>query len=325
MSGCGPRTRSDRPRPDHRKGPREDRQGPEGPKKTRAASAGRRGRGQPKGRRSRTRRTPEPRRPADRRRSRSRSRSTSTGCTSGSTACRSRTRTRAACSGRRTRRSSRSPADRGRTVGRYTVEFPDELRPKLVTTTTGTQARWLKSGQPIVWLVGRRARQRAATAGCGGRVGRGPGGAGRAARAGRRGRQRPRVTAAAGGDGVSRRAPGHRPGGRSTRPRSTCAGGRCATTGTTSGSATATGTPVRQKYPRRSPRRPTRSARDRRQLMLGELNGSHLGFTPAATRPRPPRAAHARRPTGRAGRRRSWTAVTAHLGVRFDPTSTARA
>ncbi len=38
--------------------------------------------------------------------------------------------------------------------GVYTVEFPDDLTPKLLTATTGSQARWLESGNQIVWLSG---------------------------------------------------------------------------------------------------------------------------------------------------------------------------
>jgi tricorn protease len=36
--------------------------------------------------------------------------------------------------------------------GTYTVDVPDDLKPKLLTTQTGTQARWLKQGNQIVWL-----------------------------------------------------------------------------------------------------------------------------------------------------------------------------
>jgi len=38
--------------------------------------------------------------------------------------------------------------------GTYTVEIPDELKPKLLTDKTGSQARWLKEGNQIVWLSG---------------------------------------------------------------------------------------------------------------------------------------------------------------------------
>lgn len=38
--------------------------------------------------------------------------------------------------------------------GTYTVSFPDELKPKRLTGKTGSQARWLKEGNQIVWLSG---------------------------------------------------------------------------------------------------------------------------------------------------------------------------
>ncbi len=38
--------------------------------------------------------------------------------------------------------------------GTYTVEFPDELNPKLLTSDTGSSARWIKEGNQIVWLSG---------------------------------------------------------------------------------------------------------------------------------------------------------------------------
>lgn len=38
--------------------------------------------------------------------------------------------------------------------GLYTVEFPDKLKPKLLTSQRGSGARWLKEGNQIVWLVG---------------------------------------------------------------------------------------------------------------------------------------------------------------------------
>jgi tricorn protease len=36
--------------------------------------------------------------------------------------------------------------------GTYTVEVPDDLKPKLLTAQTGSRARWLKQGNQIVWL-----------------------------------------------------------------------------------------------------------------------------------------------------------------------------
>ena len=36
--------------------------------------------------------------------------------------------------------------------GTYTLDIPDDLKPKLLTAQTGTQPRWLKQGNQIVWL-----------------------------------------------------------------------------------------------------------------------------------------------------------------------------
>lgn len=38
--------------------------------------------------------------------------------------------------------------------GTYTVEIPEELKPKLLTEETGQRPRWLKEGNQIVWLSG---------------------------------------------------------------------------------------------------------------------------------------------------------------------------
>ncbi|MGM0490217.1 MAG: S41 family peptidase [Planctomycetota bacterium] len=38
--------------------------------------------------------------------------------------------------------------------GTYTVEFPSNLKPKLLTSRTGTNAKWIKPGNQILWLSG---------------------------------------------------------------------------------------------------------------------------------------------------------------------------
>ncbi len=38
--------------------------------------------------------------------------------------------------------------------GTYTVEIPEEFKPKLLTARTGTQPHWLEKGKQIVWLSG---------------------------------------------------------------------------------------------------------------------------------------------------------------------------
>ncbi len=37
--------------------------------------------------------------------------------------------------------------------GTYTVEFPDSMKPKLLTTQTGARARWISAGNQILWLA----------------------------------------------------------------------------------------------------------------------------------------------------------------------------
>ena len=38
--------------------------------------------------------------------------------------------------------------------GTYTIEPPDKLKPELLNTVTGTQARWIESGNQVLWLSG---------------------------------------------------------------------------------------------------------------------------------------------------------------------------
>jgi C-terminal processing protease CtpA/Prc/Tol biopolymer transport system component len=45
-------------------------------------------------------------------------------------------------------------ANVGGRSGLYTVEFPDKLTPKLLTATVGSNGRWLEDGNQIVWLQG---------------------------------------------------------------------------------------------------------------------------------------------------------------------------
>jgi tricorn protease len=56
------------------------------------------------------------------------------------------------------------------------------------------------------------------------------------------------------------------------------------------------------------------------QLMLGELNGSHLGFYPGVESLPEPGAPPGATPEPSGGKDARWTISTAHLGVRFDPT-----
>lgn len=197
-------------------------------------------------------------------------------------------------------------------AGTYTIEIPDGVRPTQLTTSTGTHSRWLKSGS-IVWLSRGTPASVSTTAGA--------------------------VPAAA------PTMPTPRPGG----------GGRSSGGATTSPSASPGGytfsvyqdvdtgkkhqaafdmcwrqmrdnwydeklnnrdwTKIREKYRDAADTADQDALATVVQLMLGELNGSHLGFfagslTLPSRRPGGP----PEEPTGD----RNWRPVTAHLGVRFD-------
>jgi tricorn protease len=199
-------------------------------------------------------------------------------------------------------------------AGTYTIELPENLRPTLLSTQTGTQARWLKSGQ-IVWLSGGLPGSISGTPsaapatttsaptpkGPGRRVG-GPGGsAGDApAPAGAY-----RFTAFQESDVAKRHQAAFDLCWRTMRDNwyDEKMGNR-------------DWNAIRAKY------LPVAETTDQDalatvvQLMLGELNGSHLGFfagsmTLPGRRPGSP-------PDEPTPGDRKWSAVTANLGVRFD-------
>jgi tricorn protease len=205
----------------------------------------------------------------------------------------------------------------------YSIDIPDDLKPKLLTAQTGTQARWLKPGSQIVWL---------GTGGIPASIPLGPGGT-------------PRATAEPAAASPPSRAPGGR--GRGGAPAVPAASAADA-------DATATGgyrfaalqevdlskrnaaafelcwrTMRDQWYDERLGNRDWDAIRRKYtpmageavdseafatvvQLMLGELNGSHLGFTPGGGGPGR-RGGGAPAPEGGPG----WRETTVHLGVRF--------
>lgn len=193
--------------------------------------------------------------------------------------------------------------------GTYSIEIPDNVRPTLISTSTGTNARWLKSGN-IVWLS-----------------------AGRPASISTAGAPTTPAPAAA----STPRAGGPRPGGGATPQAAT--GGYAFTVnhdvdlGKKHQAAfdMAWRTMRDNWYDERLNNREWDRVREKYRevadtpdvdalgtvvsLMLGELNGSHLGFrigtlTPPSTDPA------ASEPASADGR---WRPVTHHLGVRFDP------
>jgi tricorn protease len=156
--------------------------------------------------------------------------------------------------------------------GTYTVEFPESLTPKQLSTSTGSQGRWVKQGNAILWLSNGVPGSLSAAGSTTNYL----------------------FTAYQSTNRAERYAAGFDDCWRTMRDRwyDPKLGNR-------------DWDAVREKY-----RDAAAAANDDNafadviRLMLGELNGSHLGFTPSFT-PRPDRG---------------WTETTAHLGVRFDET-----
>jgi tricorn protease len=198
-------------------------------------------------------------------------------------------------------------------AGLYTIEFPDNLRPSSVSSTPGSQARWLKNGS-IAWLV----------AGVPATFNPGSGAAPTTTPT------LPGLAGALGGRGF---------GGRSA--------GGSASAAATPGSYRFTAyqevdlakrhqaafelawaTMRDNFYDAKLGKRNWQAVHDKYvsvaatpdpdtlavvvQLMLGEINGSHLGFNIGASRTTNRRGGNPDEPT--VGR---WNRTTAHLGVRF--------
>jgi len=154
--------------------------------------------------------------------------------------------------------------------GTYTVEFPEAGTPKLLTASIGSQARWVKQGNSILWLSG-NVPASVTFAGAASPY---------------------NFSAYQTVDRRERYRAGFDASWRTMRDRwyNPKLGNR-------------DWNAVRAKYRDVAAGVPDDEAFDDVvTLMLGELNGSHLGFTPN-TKPKPD--------TG-------WTETTAHLGVRFD-------
>jgi tricorn protease len=155
--------------------------------------------------------------------------------------------------------------------GTYSVQFPDELKPKLLTTTIGSGAEWSAKAKKVFWLTG--GSPAALTGGKNESYG---------------------FSVRLEVDRVAHQRAAFDQTWRTMRDwyydpnlnnRDWDA--------------------VRSKYREEAARAPDRSTFGRIvSLMLGELNGSHLGFS-AARDPAPPDP-------------HQWPVVTRHLGVRFD-------
>jgi tricorn protease len=158
----------------------------------------------------------------------------------------------------------------------YTVSIPDDLKPKTLTTTTGSQARWLKDR--IVWIVNGVPQTIKVS---------GSGAAGSATTHTFSVEQElsksQRHTAAF--DDAWRTMRDH---------------------WYDSNFGNHNWDAVRRKYrPQATAAHDVNTLTEIIYLMLGELNGSHLGFYP--------------RSSGANGNGDDWKPTTAHLGLRFDP------
>jgi tricorn protease len=212
--------------------------------------------------------------------------------------------------------------------GTYSVKFPDTLRPQLFMSATASQARWLRTGNQIVGLV--NGVPTSIAIGPSGRPSAGGAAAAASAPAGGRGGPRgpaaPAAPAAGGEESVGTAFRFQALQEIDLPKKHAAAFDLCWRTmrdqwydgklGNRDWNA------IRAKYIDMAAAAPdTESFSTVVQLMLGELNGSHLGFTPTA-------AAAAGGPPARRGRGApadepaagaTWRETTAHLGVRFDP------
>lgn len=206
-------------------------------------------------------------------------------------------------------------ANIGGTPGTYTIEPPDNLTPSQLSTQTGSQARWLKTGQ-IVWLsgglpasisgTGSAAATTPATTtptpkggGFGGRFGGGGGGAAPAAGG-------YRFTAYQDLDPAKKHQAAFDMCWRIMRDN-----WYDAKVGNRDWNA------VRAKFLPMAETTDAETLQTVVQMMLGELNGSHLGFTMGAGGP-PGRGRGTPGVPDDPAAERNWRPVTAHLGVRFD-------
>lgn len=206
----------------------------------------------------------------------------------------------------------------GGTPATYTIEPPENLTPTQLSTQTGSQSRWLRSGQ-IVWLSNGIPASISGTAGpaaaapttpttpapkgggFGGRFGGGGGGGGAATPGGYR------FTAYQDLDPAKKYQAAFDMCWRVMRDN-----WYDAKVGNRDWNA------VRAKYLPMAETTDAETLQTVVQMMLGELNGSHLGFTMGAGGPPGRGRGTPTPPDDPATADRSWRLVTAHLGVRFD-------
>jgi tricorn protease len=191
--------------------------------------------------------------------------------------------------------------------GTYTVDIPDDLKPKLLTSQTGKQARWLKQGNQIVWLSNGLPASFTPPAGK-------PATPEPVETPSRRG-----TTSPASGDSTG----GYRFQALQRvdlSQRNRAAFDLCWRTMRDNWYDERLGKrdwlAIRRKYSDIAAAAPDAEAFTTVvQLMLGELNGSHLGFFAVGT----PGYARIARPSTDIPPSTKWVESTAHLGVRFEP------
>lgn len=207
--------------------------------------------------------------------------------------------------------------------GTFTIDLTGELTPRPLTTQTGTQARWLRQGNQIVWLAGGVPSSLPApaltpAASTPSPMAAGPG-------RGRRGGGASVAAAPAASEAPTPSATGTAYRFRALQevdlPRKFMAAfDLCWRTMRDNFYDERLGNrdwdAIRRKYLEAAGQMPdTEGLATVVSLMLGELNGSHLGFTAgnmAGRLQRPTPGAEPSPPSGK------WQPVTAHLGVRFD-------
>ncbi len=193
--------------------------------------------------------------------------------------------------------------------GTFTIEPPDNLKPALLSTQSGTHARWLKSGQ-IVWLSGGLPGSISGSGSAGGAststsTGPTPKGSGRSGGSAAAAPGSYRFTAYQDFDSAKKHQAAFDQCWRLMRDNwyDDKHGNR-------------DWDAVRGTYQPLAATADPDTLHTCVWLMLGELNGSHLGFFAGST------TLPTRRPGGPpdepTGGDRKWTVVTANLGVRFD-------
>jgi tricorn protease len=196
--------------------------------------------------------------------------------------------------------------------GTYTIEVPDNVRPTLLTTSTGTHARWLKNGS-IMWLSAGRPASVSAAGGAAPAAAPTTPGAGRPGGGLRGGAATTAVPPPSGSLAFSVYQDIDL--GKKHQAAFDMAWRTMRDNWYDEKLNNRDWEKVHAKYREVADTADTDALGTVVQLMLGELNGSHLGFTVGALNA-PPRQQGA--PPEDPSTNRNWRPVTPHLGVRFE-------